>query len=245
MYKNFGLPSLRLTFGGSPCPNEFCLISELCTDLANGILHCTDWDPEILRSPHANKLSNPRLLDDSVSFGQAKALDVEIPPDDQGRIDNFIDDGIAIIPDLGNNRNRAVTAMLLAIHSNCRPLENMEQIMREDCLSLSKLEDEGTLAEKLAILGWEINTRLLTIALPNKKLKLWKRDLQTIIASKKVSYKKLETIIGRLNHSATACPLMRYYINRIRNTLISWNNGSSPKNCERYLSKSVIEDLKL
>jgi hypothetical protein len=43
MYKEFALPSLRLTFGGSPCPNEFCVVSELCTGLANDILHCPHW----------------------------------------------------------------------------------------------------------------------------------------------------------------------------------------------------------
>jgi hypothetical protein len=117
--------------------------------------------------------------------------------------------------------------------------------MREDCLSLSKLEDEGTLAKKLIILGWEINTCQLTIALPEKKLKLWKKDLQTVLTTKKVSYKKLETLVGCLNHSATACPLMRYYLNGIRNTLVSWNKTSAPKNCERYLSKPTIDNLKL
>jgi hypothetical protein len=206
MYKDFSLPSLRLTFGGSPCPNEFCVVSELCTNLANDLLHCLHWDPKMLQSPHAHRLSNPRLLDDSIPFGQPKKLDVEIPIDDWGRIDDFIDDGIAIVLDLGDNKNRAVTAMLLAIHTICRPLDKDEQIMREDCLSLSKLEDEGTLAEKLFILGWEINTCQLTIAIPEKKLKLWKKDLQTVLTTKKVSYKKLETLVGCLNHSATACP---------------------------------------
>ncbi len=37
MCEQFGLPSLRLTFGSSPCPNEWCLFSEICTDLANDI----------------------------------------------------------------------------------------------------------------------------------------------------------------------------------------------------------------
>jgi hypothetical protein len=51
--------------------------------------------------------------------------------------------------------------------------------------------------------------------------------------------------VGRLNHSASACPLMRYYLNRIRMTLTLWNKTSCSKKCERYLSKSVIDDLKL
>jgi hypothetical protein len=84
MYKDFGLPSLRLTFGGSPCPNEFCIVSELCTDLANDLLHCPNWDPLKNKSPYVNHLSSPRLPDESIPFGQAKELDVEIPPDDYG-----------------------------------------------------------------------------------------------------------------------------------------------------------------
>jgi hypothetical protein len=51
------LLSLRLTFGGSPCPNEFCVISETIADLANDILHCPDWDPTRTHSPHTITLS--------------------------------------------------------------------------------------------------------------------------------------------------------------------------------------------
>jgi len=82
MYKDFSLPSLRLTFGGSPCPNEFCIVSELCTDLANDILHSKNWNHKKLKSPHTTLLSGPKLLGASIAFGQAKDLDVEIPPDD-------------------------------------------------------------------------------------------------------------------------------------------------------------------
>jgi hypothetical protein len=245
MYKEFGLSSLRLTFGGSPCPNEFCFISELCTDLANDILHCPNWDPKTLKSPHSHILSEPIFLDDSIPFGQAMELDVEMPSDDWGLIDDFIDDGITIVPDIGMNKDRAAAAMLLAIHIICRPLDPNEAIMREDCLSLAKLAEEGTLAEELIILGWKLNTRSLKIALPEKKSKLWSEDSKLILKAKKVSYKKIEAMIGCLNHAAAACPLMRYYLNRIRNMQTSWAKTQPTKNCERYLAKSVIEDLRL
>jgi len=245
MFKSFCLPSLRLTFGGSPCPNEFCVVSELCTDLANDILHCPHWNPNDLKSPHTSILLDPVTLDDSIPYHQARDLDVDIPLDDCGRIDDFIDDGIAIIPDIGQNRHRAVQAMLLAIHTICRPLDKNEKILREDCVSLGKLEEEGTLSEEPTILGWKLNTRLLTIALPMKKAKYWLEDLNKTILSKKISFKKLETIVGRLNHAATACPLMRYFLNRIRNTLTNWSRASVRKESVRYLSTMVIEDMKL
>lgn len=110
-------------------------MSELCTDLANDILHCPYWDPDEVYSPHSHTLSAPVLLDNSVPFGQAKELYVDVLVDDWGWINDFIDDGIAIVPDLDQNRNRAVQAMLLAIHTICRHLDRDENVTREDCLS--------------------------------------------------------------------------------------------------------------
>ncbi len=170
IYKNFALPRLRLTFGGSPCPNEFCLFSEMCTDLANNILHCQDWDPKTLSSPHASRISDPILQPVEMEFKQVKSIDVSIPLDVWGKVDDFIDDGIVIIPDLQNNQDRAIQAMLLAIHVLCRPLAPNEPVSRDDCLSLGKLAEEGTLSERLTILGWDINTRLPFYCSPSKEV---------------------------------------------------------------------------
>jgi len=244
MYDNIGLTSTRLTFGGSPCPNEFCLASELCTDLANDILHCPTWDPDTIGSPHAKNLHPPILSDELIPHRKARELDVKITADDWGRIDDFIDDGIVIVPDLSNNKKRALEAMLLAIHILFRPLDKNEQIKRDDCLSLGKLHEEGFLSENPTILGWEINTRKLTISLPQKKIIIWDADLLQVIKSKKTSFKALEKLIGRLNHAATACPLMRYFLNRIRKVLVNWQNNKM-KTATRYLPTQVLEDLKL
>jgi len=149
MFKEMGLTSLRLTFGGSPCPNEFCIASELCSDLANDILHCQEWDPKVISSPHAEKLQDPILLDQQIPFAQAKDLDVDIPNDNWGRVDNFIDDGIVIVPDLQDNRYRAIQAMLLAIHILFRPGDKKEKILREDCLSQDKNWQRRAFCQKL------------------------------------------------------------------------------------------------
>jgi hypothetical protein len=166
MCQDFGLLSLWLTFGGSPCPNEWCVASELCTDLANDILHCKECNPHELFSPHAAKLLPPMYLDAAIPLAPAATLDVHIPNDDMGRIHDFIDDEIAIVPDLNDNKFRGVQALLLAIHILFRPVDPNENIPREDCLSLDKLAEEGRLSEVLTILGWTINTRCLTLSLP-------------------------------------------------------------------------------
>jgi len=211
MYDGFALPSTRLAFGGSPCPPEFCIYSELSADLANDLLHCPDWDPSSLQSPHAVMLPDPNLMPREIPFALAKRLDVALPEDYAGRVDIFIDDGMVIVPDIQDNRHRAVQALLLAIHTLCRPLDPQELIKREDCLSLSKLAEEGQLSETFTILGWDINTRDLTIALPPKKFKRWDKDLATTIAQKKILYAQLLSMLGRLNHAVSVDPIMRYF----------------------------------
>jgi hypothetical protein len=183
------------------------------------------------------------LLDKSIPYRKARELDVEIAEDNCGRIDDFIDDGIAIVPDLANNKKRALEAMLLAIHMLFRPLDPNEQIKCDDCLPLRKLHEEGFLSENPTILGWEINTRRLIIALPQKKISIWDADLLQVIKSKKTSFKDLEKLIGRLNHAATACPLMRCFLNCIRRVLTDWQSNKV-KTATRYLPTQVLEDLK-
>jgi len=246
MYEKLAIPSLRLTFGGSPCPNHFCLISKLTTDLANDWLHCAEWDPNLLGSPqHNSKIIEPIIKDFTAEFVAAKPIDVNMEADDFGKIDVFIDDGIPITPDLNNNKDRAIQAMLLAIHTICQPVDSNEWRKCEDCLSLGKLEEEGQMSECFVLLGWLINTRALTMALPPKKYNKWIKDLQQTIYTKRVSYALLESIIGRLNHAATACPIMRYFLSRIHLVLINWDISKKSKKVECYLSSQVLEDLQL
>jgi hypothetical protein len=222
MCKEFALPSLHLTFGGPPCPLEFCIYSKLSTDLANDLLHCSKWDPIKLNSPHASKLLKPLLLDQMIPFSQAKSLDVVMETNDWGKVDIFIDDGMVMIPDLNSNKDRAVQALLLAIHTFCHPIDTVEPVKREDCLSLSKLAKEGQLAEHFTTLGWDIDTRKLMIALLIIKFSRWDKDLTRVISRKKVSFALLESILGKLNHATTACLFMRYFLSRIRSVLTSW-----------------------
>ena len=52
---------LLLTFGGKPCPAEWCFRSELTMDLANDILHAPQQDPLELASPHTAMILEPIL----------------------------------------------------------------------------------------------------------------------------------------------------------------------------------------
>ena len=218
IYEDFALPGLRLTFGGTPCAYEFCVASEMCTDLAQDILHAPDWDPRTVYSPHAANIPNPITFDDHVPFGVALDLDVDIAANSFGCVDDFVDDGVVVVPDIGDNRLRGAGVLPLAIHLMCRPLASDEPVKREDPLSLSKLSEEGTLAEQFVLLGWKVNLRLLVLSLPRDKFLAWSQDIAAVIKAKCSSFQELDSIIGRLNHAAAALSLARYFLNRIRRT---------------------------
>jgi len=74
----------------------------MCGDLTYDILHCDTWDPNTLGSPHSSKIKEPSPSDDHISFMAEKLLDVSVPIDGYGKIDIFIDNGIAVMtPDIG------------------------------------------------------------------------------------------------------------------------------------------------
>jgi hypothetical protein len=68
-------------------------------------------------------------------------LDVDVPMNDIGHVDDFIDDGIVIVPDINNNKNRGVQALLLVINTIFWPVDANEIILQEDCLSVEKLAE--------------------------------------------------------------------------------------------------------
>ena len=57
-----------------------------------------------------------------------------------------------------------------------------------------------------------------------------------MIKTKKASFRDLEKLVGRLNHAAMACPLMRYFLNRTQNALIIWEQKAHTKKVQRYMS---------
>jgi len=95
--------------------------------------------------------------------------------------DIYIDDVIAICPDITENAVRTSTATPLAIHLIGRHLSTLELLPHDDLLSLNKLAAEGQMSEIKTILGWVVNTRSLEISLPSTKYIAWLRDTQSLI----------------------------------------------------------------
>jgi len=115
IFEDILLVALRLTFGGSPCPNLWSVISEMILDIGNAILLNSSWDHFEFFDPLSNLIENPICLPENIPFAQAKDLSVNIPPNDNGYIDIYIDDNIGVTPDIGDNAMRLARAIPIAI----------------------------------------------------------------------------------------------------------------------------------
>jgi len=99
------------------------------------------------------------------------------------------------------------------------------------------------------ILGWEINTRSISISLPPNKHRNWSAQIAIILSSKRVSSKELEILIGRLNHCASILPPMRYFLGRLRFTLLrssksNWTTLSLSEKSDLYLMQNFLDYAK-
>ena len=236
--------SLRLTFGGSPNPPTWCMFSGLVTDLANKIGQCDEWDPSVCRSPAQPLTPDPLRLPSSIRIAQARRMAVHIPPTKAGgRVDGFIDDLINVFLDTPANCLRQPHIVPLAMHLTSRPHagDDKEPIPRRPILSIPKLIAEGRPEEIQIVLGWRLNTRLLEISLPDDKYLAWSADIRKLMKVGHCPAKELETLVGRLNHTAYIIPNSRHFMSRIRQGLDLGVGGKR----QRKLGTEAREDLRL
>ena len=224
------------------------MFTKLVTDLANEISRCMAWDPRILHSPAQPVVPPPRRLSDSILVSPGRPMAVEIPLDGDmenvGRVDGFIDDLINVFLDTPTNCRRQPHVVPLAMHVTSRPHagEKAEPIKRRALLSLPKLLAEGSPDDIQIVLGWWIDTRRMTIALPDDKFDAWMEDINEIIRlGGKCRYEGLDQLTGRLNHSSFVMPASRHFLGRIRASLTPGLGKIRPVT----VNKEAVADLGL
>ena len=232
--------SLRLTFGGAPNPNFWGEISESTTDLANALLQLDDWDPTILASPIQHKVPKVEENLDDAPFTQALPLAVSLDPNDKGKADVYIDDITSVVADIENNAARGEAAVLLAMHLIGRPFDAEDPIKRLDLASITKLIAEARLEETKTLLGWDLNTRTLTISLSFEKYTAWSDSIKHILKTKSSTFKDLDSLIGRIGHTTVINPYVKHFMSRIRQ-----EKDRAENRRKINISSIVLDDLKL
>ena len=132
-------------------------------------------------------------------------------------MDGFIDDIITITIDYPRWVERAKNAALLIIHTIFRPQHSDKPLKRDAPLSLRKLAGEGQLTHHKTCLGRDIQTRSLQIFLPQEKETLWVHDIRESLALRNINTDKIESLIGKINHTAHIITPARYFLNRLHN----------------------------
>ena len=115
--------ALRATFGGTPNPYDWSVISESVTDLANLLMNDPDWDPSILHSPIQDQIPPDAPLDDTIPFTPALPTVVSASIDCRSKTDIYLDDETTVALDDPVVLPRARAAVPLAIHIVSRPLQ--------------------------------------------------------------------------------------------------------------------------
>ena len=177
-HKDLAYIALRLTFGGAACPSEWGNVSEVVCDLASMLLNAEDWNPHDLSPTVTNRIPDIKSIPDDIPFEQSLPMVVDPTPPPRGICDVYIDDIATVTVDEPGNAKRAKEAVPLAIHALGRPLDDLEHIPRDNLVSLSKLEAEGSPAEQIVMLGFNIDTRRLTVSLPDHKFIAWSSSVE-------------------------------------------------------------------
>ena len=157
--KFYILISLRLPFGGAPCPSDFCLISDIITDTINDLLACPTWDPRSVKSDYVINIPKPRPLPIDIPFAPARSLSVFLGDEPCAKADCFVDDIMSITIDSGDNLLRLAAAPCTVIHAIAQRTNGSTHLQRQDLISAEKNEAEGAPEELKLCLGWKFNTR--------------------------------------------------------------------------------------
>ena len=238
----FLLLSLRLPFGGSPCPAEFCLLSDIITDVINDLMACKDWDPRSVHSDYVTKIPASKSLPTLIPFAPAKEMSVQLPDDEDCKSDVFIDDIITVGVDINDNLQRITAAPCTVMHAIAHKATNDETFVpRQNLIADDKNEAEGAPEEVKIVLGWEIDSRRLLVRLPYHKFKAWSSQVQTFITRKSTNLDDLRSVIGRMENVACMVPMFAHFLNNMRQ--LEMKAELSNKN--QLINKRTKDDFRL
>ena len=208
--------SLRMPFGGAPCPSEFALAADLIADTINDLLADNNWNHKEVYSEMIHKIPNPIPLPEDIPYAQAKDLSVNISVEECGKTDVYVDDFITIGPDKDDILERITKAPITVIHAIADNSINSQSIPKDDIVAEDKMKAEGAAEERKICLGWMLDTRRLKVSLPDHKTIGWKSQIDQILTQKTVSEKDLSSVLGRLENVAQVLTILGHFLSNIR-----------------------------
>ena len=87
-------------------------------------------------------------MNNNISFAEASELSVDIPVEDTGKFNVYIDDFIGITVNIGNNKSRLEVAPCTVIYAISNNSAGDNHIPRDNMIEIDKCIAEGAIAEK-------------------------------------------------------------------------------------------------
>jgi hypothetical protein len=117
-HEDNALMALCFTFGGTPRPFKWGVISEAICDRATALVLHNNWNPNDLHAPNQENFPPPIFLPNDILFEEGKELIVNVSINKRGTHNIYIDNLIGLGLDLPkcNNNKHLEAAPLLAIN---------------------------------------------------------------------------------------------------------------------------------
>ena len=155
-------------------------------------------------------------MEDGIPFGIGRDLIVDIPVDSRGIVDLYIDDFCGLTVDIDDNATRLERAPLLALVSAAQEVAEIEPLSQDVIEAQPTLIAEAGLTKIKTFLGWLIDFRRMTIALPNNKFHAYSIAIEEMLKRGCTSKGELETNIGRWVHLGQIIPTVHHFLSRLR-----------------------------
>ena len=198
----------------------------MAVDLANDLVRRDDWDPRAWIAPQQHLLDSDDAVDcdegkltEKDPFCEAAEMSVVFPEEDQHgpMFDCYLDDLFRVSREKDRARLEAVLPFVLHL-IGCPVDEGVpESLPREALIAVSKFMAEAKASETKTILGWEVDTRRMTVSLPPDKHRAWTSKLQSLRTrpGRRATSNELESTIRRLSHAAYAVPNSRHFLGQL------------------------------
>ena len=167
-----------------------------------------------------HEIPKPIPLPDNIPFAEAKDMSVNIPLEEGGKTDVYVDDFITIGPDIDDTLDRITRTPITVIHAIADNSASSKTVPRDDIVAIDKMKAEGAAEERKICLGWMIDTKKLLVSLPDHKTIGWISQIDAILHNKTVSEKDLASILGRLENVAQVLTTLGHFLSNIRHIQI-------------------------
>ena len=200
---------LVLPMGWVESPPYFTTLTETGFDRANAVLSRRDPCLQQVHRLEAVAATHP---DDAGEISRTDAVDHFTTLQGQGRspvskVDVYVDDFL-LMAQTRTQRQQVMRATLHAIDEVMRPLDAGDSPHRKEPASVKKMSkgDAWWLPRK-RILGWDIDSRSLTLHLPRHRVERLREVLSwLLLPHKRLAVKRWHQILGELRSMSPALP---------------------------------------